>query len=70
MVSVSPVQVSVNPPPSCPVIRIVGVVQTEALERAKMRLDRIESTGIGRRRHQTDTVVAGEPLEVDVPVRR
>ncbi len=35
-----------------------------------MRFDRIEPTGVGRRRHQADVVAAGESSEVDVPVRR
>ena len=69
MRSVSPVQIAIDPPASCSVIGIVGVVETESFEGTEVRLDGIEPTGVRWGRHQPDVVVSSEPLEVFVPVR-
>lgn len=51
-------------------IGIVCIVQTESFEGAKVGFDGIEPTGISRRGNQAHIVVASEPCEVVVPMRR
>ena len=67
---VSPVQVAINAPSPCAMVRVIGVVQAEAFEGAEMSLDGIEPTGVGRGRHQTDIVPPSKASQVLVPMRR
>lgn len=63
MFFVAPGEIAVDTAASGQVIAVVGVVETEALERSEMGLDGIEPTGRGGCPDQTHVVFPGKVFQ-------
>lgn len=66
---VSQGQVSVDPPASLHMGSVIGVIQTKTLQRAKVRLDPVQPTGVGGRGNKRHPILPGIAHKIMLLVR-